>query len=68
MPGAPDLDGFEHWRQCAEDARALAERMGDGANKAMMPRIAADYDKLALTAAIHTALAAGIRIKDAKVA
>jgi hypothetical protein len=50
MPTAPYLDDFERWRQLAEQARTLAERMGSDAAKAMMLRIAADYGKLAIWA------------------
>ena len=59
MPHIPYFNDFEHWRQRAEEARTLAERMDDRVTKATILRIAGDYDKLALWAAVH--------IKDVKV-
>jgi len=37
----------EHWRQRAEEARAIAELMTDMPSREAMLRIAADYDRLA---------------------
>jgi hypothetical protein len=51
MPIAPHLNDPEHWRQRAEESRALAERMSDETSKKMMLRIADDYEKLAARAA-----------------
>jgi hypothetical protein len=43
----------EHWRQRAEEARALADQMNDEASKQAMLRIVADYDRLAERAALR---------------
>jgi hypothetical protein len=43
----------EHWRQRAEEARALADQMNDEASRQTMLRIAADYDRLAERAALR---------------
>jgi len=59
VPHMPYFNDFEHWRQRAEEARTLAERMDNKVAKATILRIADDYDKLALWAAVH--------IKDVKV-
>ena len=59
MPHILYFNDFEHWRQRAKEARTLAERMSDKVVKATILRIAADYDRLALRAAV--------RIKDVKV-
>ena len=36
-----------HWRDRAEEARAMAAAMGDAAAAAQMLRVAEDYEKLA---------------------
>jgi hypothetical protein len=47
------LDAFhifedpKHWRQRAEEARVLADQMGDSASREMMLRIMKDYERLA---------------------
>jgi hypothetical protein len=41
------FDDPEHWRQRAEQARALAEQMNDTASREMMLGIAKDYERLA---------------------
>jgi hypothetical protein len=53
MPDAPHFNDPEHWRQRAEEARVLAEQMNDETSKQMMLRIADDYDKLAVRAAMR---------------
>ncbi len=37
----------KHWRDRAEEARLLAEDMGDTVSREMMLRIATEYDQLA---------------------
>lgn len=41
------FDDPKHWRQRAEQARGLAEQMGDAASREMMLQIAKDYEQLA---------------------
>ncbi len=47
----------EHWRQRAEEARTIAEQIGDPHAKLMMIGIADGYDKLAVRAEERTLLA-----------
>jgi hypothetical protein len=37
----------EHWRQQADEARVIARQLPNPESKAVMMRIAADYDRLA---------------------
>jgi len=53
MPIPPHFNDPQHWRQRAEEARVLAEQMSDEWSKQAMLRIAADYDKLAVRAAMR---------------
>lgn len=52
---ASSINDPDHWRQRAEEMRALAAEVGDQERKAAMLRLAADYDKLAQRAAERTA-------------
>jgi hypothetical protein len=47
LRGHIGLDSPEHWRMRAEEVRVLAERKSNAAVRAMMKRIAAEYERQA---------------------
>jgi hypothetical protein len=57
MPIAQHLNDPQHWRQRAEEARVQAEQMNNEQTRQTMLRIADDYDKLAVRAAIRAGVA-----------
>jgi hypothetical protein len=48
-----DFDKPEHWRSRAEKTRALAEDVNDPVIKAMMLRVADNYERFAVRAKQH---------------
>jgi hypothetical protein len=57
MPLSPHFNDPDHWRQRAEEARVQAEQMSDERTRQMMLKIAADYDHLAVRAAMRAGAA-----------
>ena len=53
MPHTPHFNNPDHWRHRAEEARVLAEQMSDEIARKTMLKIADDYDKLAVRAALR---------------
>ena len=53
MPEVSHFNDPEHWRRRAEESRVLAEQINDETSKQMMLRIADDYDRLAVRAAMR---------------
>ncbi len=49
------FNGPDHWRNRAEEARAVTVQMTDPHTKATMLAIAQDYDRLAVRAEQHAA-------------
>ena len=44
---AENLDDPQFWRWRAEEARTIADNMKDGEPKAIMQRVAEDYERIA---------------------
>ena len=59
MSNSSHFNDPRHWRQRAEEARALAEDMKGAEAKRMMLKTAEDYDKLAVMAAVRLGIARG---------
>ena len=51
---APQISDPQYWHRRAEEARAHAKQMSNEQHKKMMLKIAADYDDLAVRAAIRS--------------
>jgi len=52
MPHGSIYDDPSHWRKCAKEIRAIADVMNKTEMKAIMLRIAKDYDQLAELASL----------------
>jgi hypothetical protein len=48
------LDDPEYWQSRAEEARSFAEQIADYGSKAVLFRIAVDYERIAARAAVLT--------------
>ncbi|PWT92047.1 MAG: hypothetical protein C5B56_02935 [Proteobacteria bacterium] len=55
MPDVPHFNDPQHWHMRAEEARVLAADMKDDLTKSLMLKVADDYDKLAIRAAVRLA-------------
>ena len=51
---APQFNDPKYWHQRAEEARAMAKQMSSELSKKMMLKVADDYDRLAIKAAIRS--------------
>jgi hypothetical protein len=47
MQDSPDSRSPKHWRDMAEEARAMADGLATEANRQQMLQIAEDYERLA---------------------
>jgi hypothetical protein len=57
------IDDAEHWRERAQEARALADQIADLQAKAAMLKITASYDEIAIRAEAR-AITKAIEVRD----